>query len=36
MALDTLRGNDECIGFEDILNGKYIVLNTVETFKGEI
>lgn len=27
IALDTLRGNDECIGFEDILNGKY-------TFQG--
>lgn len=26
MAVDTLRGNDECIGFEDILNGKYFVL----------
>ncbi|XP_014107179.1 PREDICTED: proteasome maturation protein isoform X3 [Pseudopodoces humilis] len=24
MAMDILRGNDECIGFEDILNGKYI------------
>ncbi|XP_015487627.1 proteasome maturation protein isoform X1 [Parus major] len=25
MAMDILRGNDECIGFEDILNGKYIL-----------
>lgn len=25
IALDTLRGNDECIGFEDILNGKCIL-----------
>lgn len=25
IAMDILRGNDECIGFEDILNGKYIL-----------
>uniref|UniRef100_A0A8B9EWC7 Proteasome maturation protein n=1 Tax=Amazona collaria TaxID=241587 RepID=A0A8B9EWC7_9PSIT len=32
LALDTLRGNDGSISFEDILNGKYIVLNVMETF----
>lgn len=28
LALDTLRGSDECIGFEDILNGESLNLFT--------
>ena len=37
-SLDILRGNDETIGFEDILNGEWhsALWNTILTIQGDI
>ena len=38
LSLDILRGNDETIGFEDILNGEWhpALWNTILTIQGDI